>query len=64
MEHHIAKSSSESPTATTFDESSAEPPLKPVTHPVLSRLLEEVRNENAAATAYDRVHNRHNRGGR
>ena len=31
-------------------------------NPVLARLIEEVRNEGAKAkTAYDRVHNRHNR---
>ena len=31
-------------------------------NPVLTRLIEEVRNEGAKAkTAYDRVHNRHNR---
>ena len=30
---------------------------------VLARLIEEVRNEEASTTrAYDRVHNRHNRG--
>ena len=33
-------------------------------HPVLSRLMEEVRNEQNAKAGYDRVHNRHNRGGR
>ena len=31
-------------------------------HPVLSRLLEEVRNERRVEASYDRVHNRHNRG--
>ena len=31
-------------------------------HPVLSRLIEEVRNERHVETRYDRVHNRHNRG--
>ena len=31
-------------------------------HPVLSRLMEEVRNESRVEAAYDRVHNRHNRG--
>ena len=31
-------------------------------NPVLARLIEEVRNEGAKGeTAYDRVHNRHNR---
>ena len=32
-------------------------------NPVLSRLMEEVRNDQHATTVYDRVHNRHNRGG-
>ncbi len=31
-------------------------------HPVLSRLIEEVRNERHVEARYDRVHNRHNRG--
>lgn len=31
--------------------------------PALARLIEEVRNEDTSPTrAYDRVHNRHNRG--
>ena len=30
-------------------------------HPVLSRLIEEVRNEQDTPVAYDRVHSRHNR---
>lgn len=33
-----------------------------VDHPVLSRLIEEVRNERNVEASYDRVHNRHNRG--
>ena len=33
-----------------------------VVNPVLARLIEEVRNESTkGGTAYDRVHNRHNR---
>lgn len=31
-------------------------------HPILSRLIEEVRNERRVESGYDRVHNRHNRG--
>ena len=31
-------------------------------NPVLSRLLDEVRNERDSPSSYDRVHNRHNRG--
>ena len=30
---------------------------------VISRLMEEVRNDQHAVAVYDRVHNRHNRGG-
>ncbi len=37
-------------------------PASAVDHPVLSRLIEEVRNDTATESAYDRVHNRHNRG--
>lgn len=35
---------------------------EPVDHPVLSRLIEEVRNEASVEAGYDRVHHRHNRG--
>ncbi len=31
-------------------------------NPVLSRLLDEVRNDRDTSSTYDRVHNRHNRG--
>lgn len=47
---------------------STEDRLKPdardlaLAHPVLSRLVEEVRNEGRTEANYDRVHNRHNRG--
>ena len=34
-----------------------------ISSPVLARLIEEVRNEESStARAYNRVHNRHNRG--
>ena len=33
-----------------------------IDHPVLSRLMDEVRNERGVESRYDRVHNRHNRG--
>ena len=33
-----------------------------IDHAVLSRLVEEVRNEAGVEAGYDRVHNRHNRG--
>ena len=42
--------------------SSAEGTTPAAEHPVLSRLLEEVRNERRVEASYDRVHNRHNRG--
>jgi hypothetical protein len=36
--------------------------LTKVSSPALSRIIEEVRNEEASTTrGYDRVHNRHNR---
>ena len=31
-------------------------------HPVLGRLLDEVREESVEPHRYDRIHNRHNRG--
>ena len=62
MDHRIVQPSSESPVAATHDRSSAETPAPAEMHPVLSRLLEEVRNEGRVEAAYDRVHNRHNRG--
>ena len=62
MDHRIERPSSDSPVASTYDRSSAEASTPAVTHPVLSRLLEEVRNEKPVEAAYDRVHNRHNRG--
>lgn len=34
---------------------------KTTSNPVLARLINEVKNDNATM-AYDRVHNRHNRG--
>ena len=37
------------------------PRQKAEDHPVLSRLIEEVRNEQNTPVAYDRVHSRHNR---
>ena len=62
MDHRIVPPSSESPVASTCDQFSEEASVHPVTHPILSRLLEEVRNEKPVEAAYDRVHNRHNRG--
>ena len=62
MDHRIEQPSSEAPAVTTHDQSSAEPSPTYIEHPVLSRLLDEVRNEKPVEAAYDRVHNRHNRG--
>ena len=62
MDHRIAQPSSEPPTVSTHDPSSPEAPIPAEMHPVLSRLMEEVRNERHVEAAYDRVHNRHNRG--
>ena len=62
MDHRIVHPSSESPAAPTDDRSSAETPAPAATHPVLSRLMEEVRNERHVEARYDRVHHRHNRG--
>ena len=52
-----------SPRATEEDPSTDHPTLA-AHHPILSRLMEEVRNTDNAKASYDRVHNRHNRGGR
>ena len=62
MDHRIVHPSSESPAGPTGDRSSAEPSAPAASHPVLSRLMEEVRNERHVEARYDRVHNRHNRG--
>ena len=62
MEHRIVQPSSKPPVALTCDRSSAESPVPAAQHPVLSRLMEEVRNERHVEARYDRVHNRHNRG--
>ena len=62
MDHRIAQPTPEASAVTIHDQSSAEPSPNPIEHPVLSRLLDEVRNEKPVGAAYDRVHNRHNRG--
>ena len=62
MERRIPRHASESPVASASDRSRAEAPVPAATHPVLSRLMEEVRNERHVEARYDRVHNRHNRG--
>ena len=62
MDHHVAPSSPESPTASRQEVSSVETAAPAAAHPVLSRLMEEVRNERNVEASYDRVHHRHNRG--
>ena len=62
MDHRIVHPSSESPATRAGDRSSTEQSPPAASHPVLSRLMEEVRNERHVEARYDRVHNRHNRG--
>ena len=62
MDHRLEQPSPESQGTSTHDRSHAGTPVFDPAHPVLSRLLKEVRNERRVETAYDRVHNRHNRG--
>lgn len=62
MNHPIEQSVRELPDTSEREGVSAEALDADLTHPVLSRLLEEVRNEKRVDAAYDRVHHRHNRG--
>ncbi len=62
MNHRIAPPSPESPTTSLQERSNTEASAPVAQHPVLSRLMEEVRNEHYVEAVYDRVHNRHNRG--
>ena len=62
MDPRIARPSSESPEATVRRRTSPETVAPAGGHPVLSRLMEEVRNGRNVEASYDRVHNRHNRG--
>ena len=62
MDHLTRQPTTDSPAGSTHGRSSTESPVPATTHPVLSRLLEEVRNERHVDGVYDRVHNRHNRG--
>ena len=62
MDYPIAQPTSELPTASTLESSSTGAAVPPTAHPVLSRLIDEVRNESRVGATYDRVHNRHNRG--
>ena len=61
VDHLTAQPTSDSPAASTQELLSTCAAVPPAAHPVLSRLLEEVRNERHVDAAYDRVHNRHNR---
>lgn len=62
MDHRIVQPPTESPATPIHDRSSTETPAPAASHPVLSRLMEEVRNERHVEARYDRVHHRHNRG--
>ena len=62
MENRITKTPFQSPSGSNHPRSSADTSVDPAKHPVLSRLIEEVRNEGRVEAVYDRVHNRHNRG--
>ena len=62
MDNRTVQPSSESPATSIRARPSADSPVRAATHPVLSRLMEEVRNERHVEARYDRVHNRHNRG--
>ena len=62
MDHRIVQPPPESPATPAHERSSAETTAPAASHPVLSRLMEEVRNERHVEARYDRVHHRHNRG--
>lgn len=63
MDNQAAQPSLDSSPPSTDDRLSSDRPVLAKRHPVLSRLMKEVRNEHSAKAGYDRVHNRHNRGG-
>ena len=62
MDHTIVQPSSELSVGARQGSPSKSATVPPTSHPVLSRLMEEVRNERNVEARYDRVHNRHNRG--
>ena len=62
MDHRTEPPLSEASALTPSERSTADTSLASIEHPVLSRLLEEVRNRQPIEATYDRVHNRHNRG--
>lgn len=62
MDDLVARPLSTPDTSSHGEQPDDETPVPAARHPVLSRLMEEVRNERGVEAAYDRVHNRHNRG--
>lgn len=62
MDKQIAQSSSDPAAPANGDRLNTASSTAAERHPVLARLMEEVRNERTATASYDRVHNRHNRG--
>ena len=65
MDHPINQPSqptSKRPAASAPDNLDRGAPVRTIDHPVLARLIKEVRNEHGVEAGYDRVHNRHNRG--
>ena len=62
MNQPVPQPRPESPAASTPKRPEASASVPATGHPVLSRLIEEVRNEADVGSGYDRVHNRHNRG--
>ena len=62
MEDLVARPHSASHRPSLQEKTGEETSTSAVRHPVLSRLMEEVRNERGVEAAYDWVHNRHNRG--
>ena len=62
MDKNAAQPSPDSSRPTTEDCPDTGESVLAERHPVLSRLMEEVRNESTVTAGYDRVHNRHNRG--
>ena len=62
MNNRNTKPLTESPSSSTPEISPMQPSALAVGHPVLTRLIEEVRNDGHIEASYDRVHNRHNRG--
>ncbi|MCY3791932.1 MAG: hypothetical protein OXH63_24410 [Gemmatimonadetes bacterium] len=62
MDQRFGERPAESSSALSQDWDGTTVPDSAAKHPVLSRLMEEVRNQKHVEARYDRVHNRHNRG--